>query len=265
MLGGAAATAPPPDAEECRLVADLARDLARLDPTASETTTGTLEITTTGEPLPPDVTLALRLELCDPGIAIPDQGLTHDLPRLVRLNPAGTAEVRVLTGHYRLASRGHQARWSQESAPFMRLLQLDTDDWPREITIGTSPVRLPPVRIRLANEIHSLAPQHGSVVDLNEAEFRWRAVPGAASYRLRFHYTIEAPHPETTIFAFLTTTEPRLRLDELSGTDRQSIVNNLLPGRTGGWTVEAFDAAKRRIAVMLNEPQFLVATPLTRD
>jgi hypothetical protein len=248
--------------EECRLVAALCADLARLAPERHPLPTGGLAVALSGSALPADVVLAVRLQLSAPDVTDPDAGLTHRLPRLVQFGSDGHATVGVVPGRYRLRCDGHQARWSAESERFMRLLDLDTSRWPAEVAIDGDTLQLPPAVVRQLAEVRLTAPEQAAPLDLNEAVLKWARVPDAAYYQVQFSYTTEAPHPASTLFAFVRTREPRLALAELVGADRQALVENLLRGRTGGWSVTAYDAADRRVGVTLEERRFAVVEPL---
>jgi hypothetical protein len=55
------------------------------------------------------------------------------------------------------------------------------------------------------------------------------------------------------------TKEPRLRLADLTEIEKRQLRENYLPGRTGGWRVDAYDAHGRKIGLSLEERRFLVA------
>lgn len=100
---------------------------------------------------------------------------------------------------------------------------------------------------------------------LDEAEFSWREVAGTSYYQVQFEYTTETPHPISTMFAFVRTTETSLRPENLAPADRKALAENLLTGRTGGWSVEAFDADDRRIGLSLDTHRFTVSRELSRE
>ncbi|MEQ9410912.1 MAG: serine/threonine-protein kinase [Fuerstiella sp.] len=253
------------DAEECQLIAGLLADLRRVSPGDAVSASGGVTITLDGVPLPSDVVLALRLELCDPQIASLDAGLPYQLPRLALAANGGESTIGILPGNYRLKVSGHQARWGTESARFMRLLQIDTNHWTSEVTITNEFLKLPPARLWLAEELTLTTPANGAAINLDEAEFSWREVAGASYYQVRFEYTTESPHPKSTMFAVIRTTEPSLRPDNLAAADRQALTENLLTGRTGGWSVEAFDADDRRIGLSLDTHRFVVTKELSHE
>jgi len=261
-LGASLPTSSDLSGEECQLVASLYGDLSRLDPEKYPQPTGGIEFSLDGAPLPADVVMGIRLILCDVNLVNPDENLPHQLPRITRLGPDGRAFVGILDGHYRLAFGGNQARWTQESGRFMGLMQIDTDHWPTEVTIQGNRIQLPPARVRLAEEVQLSLPKKDAILRLDDAEFRWRPVPHAAWYQVRFLYSTESPHATTTIFAFIRTEDTQLRLDHLEAFDRKTIAENLLAGRTGGWSETAYDVQNRRIGVSLEERRFLVAEEL---
>lgn len=262
-LGSSLPTSSDLSGEECQLVNDLCNDLARLAPEKHTQPAGGIEFALDGATLPADVVMGVQLILCDVDVDNPDENLTQRLPRITRLSPDGRAFVGVLDGRYRLAFAGTQARWTQESGRFMGLMQIDTDHWPTEVTIRGQRMQLPPAHIRLAEEVQLLLPKQGEILRLDDAEFRWQTVPQAEYYQVRFQYSIESPHSTSTVFAFIRTTEPQLRLDTLNAFDHRAIAENLVAGRTGGWSVTAFDAQKRRVGVTLRERRFLVAEALS--
>jgi serine/threonine-protein kinase len=122
-----------------------------------------------------------------------------------------------------------------------------------------------PARIRLADEVRLLSPAQAAPLNLNDAIFRWQRVSNAAYYQVQFLYSVESPHPTSTIFAFIRANEPQLRLSKLGTADRKAIAENLLAGRTGVWSVVAYDANDPRVGVSLEERRFLVAEQLSNE
>ncbi len=254
-----------PDAEECRLVRQLVQDLRRLSPASLPEPRGELQFDVEGFELPETISLDFSLELCDPSVQDPHRGLPHHLPRLVPLRRDAPVRVQVLDGEYRLRYRGHHARWDREADDLARLIQVDTDDWPQRVTIQGDVVELPPVRLRLAQEVKLTSPLPGAHVDLNDAELVWDAVAGASRYRLTLMYTAETPSPTTTMFLAVETDQARLRLAELAEPDQARIRENLTTGRTAGWKVEALDERGRQVGVTLTEYRFLVTQELAKE
>ena len=264
-LGGGLPAGSEVTGEECQLVAALCSDLFRLAPEKYPQPAGGIEFSLDGAPLPTDVVMGIRLTLCDVNVADPDENLPHQLPRIMRLGPDGRAFAGVLDGRYRLTYGGNTARWTQAGARFMGLMQIETDHWPTEVTIQGNRIKLPPARIRMAEEVQLNLPKKDSILRLDDAEFRWQPVPQAAWYQVRFLYSTESPHPTTTVFAFIRTDQTQLRFDSLEGFDRKAIAENLLKGRTGGWSVTAYDVQSRCIGVSLQGRRFLVAEELSPE
>jgi predicted Ser/Thr protein kinase len=247
-----------PDAEECRLVRDLVAALRRLSPEALPEPRGGLQFSVEGFSLPTTIGVELTIQLCDPAIDDPHQGLPYNLPRLAPLRQDRPVTVEVLDGVYRLDLRGHHSRWDQSAERTARLLQVDVDGWPKQVEIRGGLVQLPPVRLRLAQEIQLTKPESGASVDLRNAELRWTPIPNADHYMVHLLYTAETPTPTTFFFLSMKVSEPQLGFTKLLDHERRQLRKNYLPGRTGGWRVDAYDADGRRIGLSLDEQRFLV-------
>lgn len=252
-----------PDVGECLLIRELAADLRRLDPASLPNPKSTIEFEVLGASIPPTMSVDLILELSDPAIEHPDQGLSHNLPRNVPLRQGAPVRLTILDGRYRLRTRGHHALWSSTDERTARLMQVDVENWPEQIEAQGDPIRLPPVRVRLAEEIVPTSPSNGASLTLDEAELQWQPIAGASRYQVQLMYTAETPNPTTYFFHTVSTATPSLRFSKLNDFDRSQTSANLLQGRTGGWRVDAFDAAGRRVGVMLKENRFLVVAPLS--
>ncbi|MGN6135762.1 MAG: hypothetical protein ACTHOU_14835 [Aureliella sp.] len=223
---------------------------------------GGIEFELTGAPLPAEAVVELVVELSDPAIDQPDAGLPHHLPRLIPLRSDQPVRFQVLDGKYRLRCRSHRGLWRPSAERAMRLLQVETDDWPQIIEVRGQMVRLPPVRLRQAEEMRQQAPADGDVVDLAKVELRWQAIEGAATYKVQFLYTEEKPSPSTTYFLVVETTQPQVKIAELTAFEHQQIRRNLHAGREAGWQVDAYDAAGKRIGLSPKESHFVVGEPL---
>ncbi len=251
-----------PDAEECRLVSELAASLRRLSAEENDFAQGNIEFVVKGFELPESIGIDLVLELCDPGIDNPNQGLAHNLPRLIPLHQNGPITVQVLDGKYRIRTKGHHSRWDNQAEQISRRIQVDIDGWPEQIDIAGNTVRLPAVHLRLADEIDLLLPPNAEPIKLSEVEFEWTPIEGATQYQIQLLYTSEQPTPITHFFLSITTQKPRLRLIDLDDAEQSSIRTNLIAGRTGGWRVDAYDIAGKLIGKSIVENRFLVAEEL---
>lgn len=261
-MGGRAAL---PDAEECRLVRDLVAAIRNLDPAAVAEPRGGLQFRVEGFELPPTITLDLSIQLCDPAISDANQGLTYSLPRQVPLRQDQPVTLQVLDGTYRLEMRGHHGSWDSSADRIARLLQVDVEGWPKQVEIRGGMVSLPPVRLRLADEIRLLAPESGGSLDLRQAELQWMPLADADHYLVQLSYTTESPQPTQYFVGSPKTKEPRLRFTQLTDFERRQLRESFLPGRTGGWRVDALDASGRRIGTSLEQRRFLIANGLDAE
>ncbi len=251
-----------PDAGECLLVRDLVTSLHRLSPDTFALPQGSITFEVVGFQLPPSIGIDLSLQLCAPDVQNPHQELPYSLPRLVPLRQDIPVRVGVLDGTYRLECRGNHRRADGDAQRLSRLIQIDLQDWPTQIEIHGNAVQLPPVRLRLAEDIPLISPGLSTAMDLNKDIFKWEPIAKATSYQVQLLYTTETPSPNKSYFLTVTTDQPQLRLADLSPAQQDSIRENLVAGRTGGWHVDAFDEANRCIGTSLQEGQFLVASEL---
>ncbi len=252
-----------PDAQECVLIQELVGALHRLDPQAMPLPKGRVEFDVVGTTLPSTVHIDLVLKLFDPSIVDPHEGLPHSLPRLLPLRQDRPVSVTVLDGTYRLDSSGLQYRWDNDAAHVGRLVQLDIDDWPTEITVRGDVVKLPPVRLRLAEAIELQSPADDESIDLSESELRWSAVPNAKFYRLQLSVRKERPRPSAAMFLALDVDAPRFRFVDIEQGYVQLVQKNLVAGSVGEWRVDAYDADGKCIGKTLKERRFLVAEGLS--
>lgn len=198
-----------------------------------------------------------------PAIDDPNEGLPHNLPRLTPLRQDASISVRVLDGRYRVAARGRQSRWEDAVDQLPRRIEVDVEGWPNVIEVRGNVVQLPPVVLRLAEVIELQSPAHGSVVDLSDTQFSWSTVPQAVRYQVQMMHTTEGPSPMTDFFLTVRVPEPRFRLRDLTAAQQELAHSNWIPGRTGGWRVDAYDAADRRVGRSLAENHFLIARGYT--
>ncbi len=249
-----------PDAEETGLVRDVVSRLNRLAP-QRPVATGLIEFSVTGFQLDNDIGLDLVLELMDPAVNNPNEGLSHNLPRLVPLRQDAPVSVQVLAGTYKLRAVSHHSRWNDSVAAVARRLEIDIDDWPERIEVGTGKVTLPPIELRLAEPVKLLEPS-GELVKLPHMVFRWREIPSAIRYRIDFQTISDTPHSIVNYFMGIEVNEAELNLMKLSDHQKTQIRENLKLGITGGWSVDAYDSAGRRIGKTLEAARFVVAEEL---
>jgi predicted Ser/Thr protein kinase len=250
------------DPAECRLVRTVLDGLRRLDPEAADPARGGLRFRVEGVTLPASLRLGLAIDLCDPDITAPNAGLPVNLQRVVPLAADQTAWVGVLDGRYRLKVPQVHRQTPLGDDRLAKLLELDLSALPAEVEVHGAPVDLPPIRARLAEEITLLDPGRTAGIDLRKDVFRWKPVPGAASYRLVLYHVYETPTPTHTFVWSPETTAASVCLGTLPPQDQARIRQHLTTGRTAVWQVEAYDAQKRRIGKSLEERPFLIANGL---
>jgi predicted Ser/Thr protein kinase/tetratricopeptide (TPR) repeat protein len=249
-----------PDAEETSLLRDLVSRLQRLAP-QQPIESGLIEFSVTGFQLDQNIGLDLVLELIDPSVNNPDEGLSHNLPRLVPLRQDAPVSVQVLAGTYKLRAVSHHSRWDDSFAAVARRLEIDIDDWPELIKVGTASVTLPPIQLRLAEPMELLEPS-GDLIKLPHAVFRWREIPSAVRYNLVFQTISDTPHSIVNYFMGIEVQAAELELMNLSDRQKSQIREQLKVGITGGWSVDAYDSLGRRVGKTLDASRFVVAEEL---
>lgn len=245
-----------PDTEETGLVRDLVSSLQRLDSNRA-IPTGFIEFSVSGFPLGDKIGIELVLELMDPAVENPNLGLPHDLPRLVPVRQDAPISVHVLAGTYRIRLSSHHARWDDSVSDVAERLEVDVQDWPETITIGTGTVTLPPIQLRLCQEMEFLEPV-GDFVKLPGTVFQWREIPGAVRYQVVFQAITESPHQVIDYFMPIKATTNKLELAALNEQQKQQLRTHWTLGATGGWSVDAYDAKGRRIGKTLTTPRFVI-------
>jgi len=250
------------DSPECRMMRDLLASIARLDPEFVDPAQGGLRLRFDHPELLAGFDVAINLELTDPAIGDPFQGMPHRVSSFVSMSPTEPTEVRVLDGRYRLRLAGMSRQYQPPTAIDPSLLDLSAEDWPKEIEIQGGMVELPPMAVRQLAEILPIAPAERAQADLSTDPLAWNAVRGAAWYEVQLGYFIDSPSPSVTYFAVLKSEAPQLRLLEQPDRERRNVGQHWTRGRTAMFRVAAFDAEGRRIATTVDERQFLIAAPL---
>jgi tRNA A-37 threonylcarbamoyl transferase component Bud32 len=257
MVGGKA-----PEAEECLLLQELVADIRSISPDAMAAPAGGIEFEVQGFRYPSSVALTIALEFCEKHVEFPDRGLPRNLPRHVDLRQDAPVKVRLLDGTYRLRNTGHSISRDTGYEHLMRRLQIDLDDWPTEVQIRGGVVQLPPVKLRLADEINYESPKNGEAIDLSSDQLTWKSIPNADHYRVTLMWRDEAPTSTTHIFSVINCKLETLKFADLTDLDRKQVSQSLTKGRTGGWRVAAYDANGKCIGIALEEQWFLVAGEL---
>ena len=235
-----------PDAAECVLVRELVNTLHRLDPVTHPLPKGRVEFKVRGVKLPPTVHMSLDFKLSDKSITNPNEGLPHNLPRLVPLRQDQPCSVTVLDGTYRLhKNMSFNLNWDVDSERIGRLIQLDFPDWPDDIDVRGNTVTLAPLTLRLAEAIEPNSPEDGEALDLSEAELRWSAIPNANLYRVHLWARQNSPRPSASLFHTMEVTNPQLRFDSIDENGTKLVRQNLVQGTICEWQVHAYDAEKQ--------------------
>lgn len=255
-----------PDAEECQLIHRLVDEIRTLSPDVLPLPEGQLEFSLEGVELPKRMKLSLHLQLFETGVKDAFHGLPRNLPAIIPLSQSSPARIQVLDGTYRVETPSYSVSSSGlANDPVMARLQVEFANWPKEVTIIGGVVQLPPIQIRLAEEVIPLSPKNGESIDLSKEELSWNPLPNAAHYIVHLMFREEPPAGgnSTTFFAQLKTTKSAMRFVDLVDLERKGVKDNLTLGRTGGWRVYAYDANGKCIGIALEERWFLVAGELT--
>ena len=252
-----------PDAEECLLVKELVDTLHRLDPVGTPLPSGRVEFDVVGFKLPPTVHIELELKMSDPSIKNPNQGLPHSLPRRIPLRQDQPSGATVLDGIYRLHKhQSYSASFDTGAERIGRLLQVDIPEWPDEIEVRGKVVKLPPVKLRLADEIEPQAPAPGAAIKLADAELRWKPISGAEFYRVHLSVRQEQSQQGASMFAAPRVETARLRFADLNEREKTLVRNNLVAGSLCEWHVDAYDAEGMCIGETVEDRRFLVSKSL---
>jgi hypothetical protein len=178
------------------------------------------------------------------------------------LKPDQTLRLGIADGRYSFSLRKSGWSTNNETAQrFGQLLDLDAGKL-SEIEIQGQMKELP-IHARLSEEIKLLEPAPGASVDLRKDFFRWTPVRGASHYLIQLGYHEDTPQ-HSTYYGIGGGKSPSTNLclgsSVLPDWNLEQIRKRLIPGRTGTWSVEAFDASGRRIGTSLgNARPFFVA------
>jgi tetratricopeptide (TPR) repeat protein len=253
-----------PPVPECALLRKVVTAWRRLDPAAPDVLRGGLRLRLEGIDLPADLDLGLRVVLYAPAVPGAAQEANRSLTRTAPVRPDRTIRLGVADGRYHISlSKASWAYTTEAARRVGTLLELDAPS-PPEVEIRGTVVDVP-VHCRLVQEITALEPADGASFDLQRDIFRWTAVAGARSYRVNFGYREDSLQSSTVNgLPCVTASSAGVCLGTLPPKEVPSYLRDrLVPGRTGTWSVEAFDAAGRKVGAMVqsNHP-FLVARGL---
>jgi predicted Ser/Thr protein kinase len=262
---------------DLRLLAECVAAIRRLDPSAPDPLMGGLRFRVEGLTIPLDVGINLRPSVTDPSVkldelhAVSEQG--YFIERTIILRGGQPGWLGVADGRYKLREvyRGKSRQGNDpDTVRLYSLLDVDTSALPDEVEIHGETIDLPAIRVGLLKEVKLLSPAEGGAADLREGFFRWSPVEGASSYRVNF--TVYKTTPTGTSHSSygpgLETKGTSLCLGAIPDMYDQikKLGRELVPGATGEWDVEAFDATGRRIATIVgSHRRFLVARGLSGE
>ena len=170
----------------------------------------------------------------------------------------------VVDGRYRLSL--FKSNWSYKTESSQRLGNLlEIDDPTLDVEVKGD-FKEYQVKTRTLQDIKALEPADGATVDLQRDFFRWTAVDGATSYYVNFGYK-EDNLQTSTFYGLPGVSVPTTSvcLGTLAPKEIQPLLRSKLSaGRTGTWSVLAFDAKRRRLGTMVQtNHSFLVARSLS--
>jgi tetratricopeptide (TPR) repeat protein len=256
------ASAPP--VPECVLLRKVVAGWRRLDPAAPDVLSGGLRLRLEGIDLPADLDLGLRIILYDPAVPGASQEANRSLTRTAAVRPDRTVLIGVADGRYHLSVAKSGWSWKEKTSQRVGVLLEFDPPTPAEVEIRGQVVDVP-IHGHLVQEIKALEPADGANFDLQRGVFRWSPVAGASSYRVNFGY--KEDNLQTSTFYGLpcvTVSSANVCLGTVPPKDVHTYLRTrLVPGRTGTWSVEALDAAGKKVGAMVqsNHP-FLVARGL---
>jgi len=251
--------------KEPRLLRALGQAIRRLDPAAPDTLRGGIRFRVVG-PLPPaNDWKFLRVSLWDPAlenprhsgfgaIGVPASPLGNRAGDFVPAHPGmfplqldGTAWVGVADGKYRLAVwpagfGGFSDKTRQPHTP----VELDFRGVPEEVEIRGETIEVP-IRSYALGEVSLLTPADNGSIDLRQATFRWSQPAGAAAFEIRVGHNAPILGGIRTEFIYSSHVKGTAFSPAELPDDKRTQFQSLKPGRTGTWSVIAYDASGLKI------------------
>jgi predicted Ser/Thr protein kinase len=254
------------EAPECELLREVVAAMRRSDAAVPDPLRGELRIHVDGPRIPEGMHIWVRVYLWDPGIkdtttpaSRPPEMHNYNLGRYAPIRGDQTIRVGVADGRYRvLIEKSGFSPADGELGRLGQLFELEGDSLPDVEIHGTT--KEPKVRARLVEEVNGLSPAADAKINLQTDRFQWTAVAGAAYYQVTFGYLRETPAGSASeVFAHVRSNTSSLCLsDPLPAT--ALLREKLFAGRTGIWTVTAYDAQGHRVGdVVGNYRPFFVA------
>ena len=262
-----------PDTRECESLRAVFGALRRVNPRTPDQLTGGIRFRVEGVKIPIKLRTSVDVTLWEPVTEDSKDGSDHPprflQQRMVVLGVDQTAWVGVADGRYRLkVSAGMRSYSGAEASRVSPLLELGFKSLPTEVEIAgdTQEIVIP---AWIMQEIRLLSPAEGASVDLQNDAFRWSEVADAAHYRVRFSKfdtDKQSGAPRQSGAGWARTKAPLLRLNVAQDRSIEIVKRSLIPGRTGAWTVSAFDSNDRQIGASMESARpFFVAVGLGEE
>ena len=169
-------------------------------------------------------------------------------PSIRLLVQTAPIQVGVADGRYRLTCGSKGGAFPRNLEGLYDALVVDTSALPAEVEVRGETIDLPPIRLRVLDEIKALSPADGESVDLTKAVFRWAPLTGAVTYRVDFQLSVIGEGITTLNgLGAVCGTSTNLCLGTLPPKELLNycwppLPQQLVRGRTGVWTVSAYDA-----------------------
>jgi hypothetical protein len=171
--------------------------------------------------------------------------MNHSRPAIGLPVQNGPFEIGVADGRYRLTGGWTSANIAgKELAELYYKLVVDKSALPAVIEVRGETIDLPPIRVRVLDEIKALSPSVGASIDLQTTNFRWTPIRGAASYQVTVNVNVDdAGTHSRGVIARTDGTTTDFCLGATPGWQRNFIEpQKMVRGRGGVWAVSAFDA-----------------------
>jgi serine/threonine protein kinase len=250
--------------KECRMLREVQQSIRRLDPAAPDTLRGGLRFRIVGVDVPSGFVQYLQVALHDAKLKNPQLWPTPGGGAPSQLDQ--TVWVGVADGKYTLSVTrggfwgGPSARGDTRKLPPAGF-ELDFDGLPTEVEIAGETKEFT-IRARPLEVITLLQPAADAGVDLRTGAFHWAELPGAKYYTLGLAH--EEPIPggvRVNPLLDVRTESTSVSLESLPGADVKKLAP-LTAGRTGKWSVHAYDAKDRHLGASAEDRRFTVTQRL---
>ncbi|QDV39458.1 hypothetical protein [Tautonia plasticadhaerens] len=175
--------------------------------------------------------------------------------------------VSLTTGHCRYIHPEDESA-HEALARFCSLLKIEMahpahlDFWPRALEVRDGTVALPPIRLRLLEEIVLRSPKPGASVDLREEFFRWDHLEVGRPVRYGLNFSTLHGRGSMGYGGPADLTDPRVCLGILEPLPRNQLSllsEALVPGLRADWSVDAYDDDGNHIGRSVGAREFIVA------